>query len=72
MTEHRKQCVQCGAHTFRSVCSVCRSMHLELIDDQEPRQPTRRFGRRPDPDARRGLLPSRKTCRSGYAEKMNG
>ena len=44
MASERKQCARCGAHTLSSVCTVCRSMHLELVEDLQPWGP--RFSRR--------------------------
>lgn len=39
----RKQCLECGAHTFGRVCSVCRSFRLEALQATSAR---RRFSRR--------------------------
>ncbi|HYI38065.1 MAG TPA: hypothetical protein VEX39_15750 [Thermoleophilaceae bacterium] len=40
--ENRKECVECGVHTFRSVCGNCGSQQLRMVP---VRPASRRFDR---------------------------
>jgi hypothetical protein len=42
----RKQCRECGAHTYGRACSVCGSVELERLGYED--YPQRRFSRRSD------------------------